>query len=227
MVLSVLGLALAAGADYPSAVRLANVAGGLEVEKIGVAPVTREEMIADLRHAVAGKQQTDLLAKILPLDRLAQEVEKQRGLKRTIAFTNGCFDLLHAGHVQYLAEAKAQGDILVVGLNSDASVRALKGPTRPLHRQDERALVLAALASVDYITIFDESTPLNLIQKIQPQVLVKGADYRHEDVVGASEVESWGGRVHLAGIRPGCSTTGTILKMLGHDAGEPNVRKVA
>ena len=127
----------------------------------------------------------------------------------------------------FLREAKAQGDILVVGLNSDQSVRDLKGPTRPITCQSERALVLAALSSVDYVTVFDEQTPLSLIELVKPDVLVKGSDYRKEEVVGAREVESWGGRVHLAGLRPGCSTTGTILRMVGQSGEEENLKKVA
>jgi D-beta-D-heptose 7-phosphate kinase / D-beta-D-heptose 1-phosphate adenosyltransferase len=225
MVLSVLGMALAAGTDYATAIRLANVAGGLEVEKIGVAPVTREEMIQDLEHA--GRHAPDFSVKVQTLDGLRREVDRLRASGKRIVFTNGCFDLLHAGHVQYLQEAKAQGDVLIVGLNSDASVRDLKGPTRPITCQSERASVLAAVASVDYVTIFDGSTPLELILSVRPEVLVKGADYRREEVVGAREVESWGGRVHLAGLKPGCSTTGTILRMFGQSGEDESFRKVA
>src|SRR5262249_52919922 len=129
-----------------------------------------------------------------------------------IVFTNGCFDVLHAGHVQLLQEARGQGDLLVVGLNSDASVRALKGPSRPLHPLDARSLVLAALQVVDYVAVFEEPTPFALIQAIRPDVLVKGADYRKDEVVGASFVESYGGRVYLAALREGYSTTGIIKK---------------
>jgi D-beta-D-heptose 7-phosphate kinase/D-beta-D-heptose 1-phosphate adenosyltransferase len=228
MVLSVLGMAVAAGADYSTAIRLANIAGGLEVEKIGVAPVTREEMIQDLEIAHGTQSGHAFSSKVIPLPRLREEMDRQRENGRRIVFTNGCFDLLHAGHVQYLQEAKAQGDILVVALNSDESVRRLKGPTRPINGQTERASVLAALASVDYVTIFDDSTPLELVLTVKPDVLVKGADYRREEVVGAREVEAWGGRVHLAGLRPGCSTTGTILRMVGQPCTEEeSFRKVA
>src|SRR5262249_37876286 len=149
MVLSVLGLALAGGADYEAAVRLANVAGGLEVEKIGVATVTRDEILRDLLHAEAGG-----MNKLLPLPALLGELEQRRRAGQRIAFTNGCFDVLHAGHVQYLHEARAQADVLVVGLNSDSSVRALKGPSRPVNPQDVRALVLSGLQAVDYIIVF-------------------------------------------------------------------------
>ena len=122
--------------------------------------------------------------------------------------------MLHAGHVQYLQEARAQADCLVVGLNGDAGVRALKGPGRPINPVESRALVLAGLEAVDYLTVFDEPTPLELIQALRPDVLVKGADYRREDVIGAEFVESCGGRVHLAGLREGHSTT-RMLQRLG------------
>ncbi len=209
MVLSVLGMALAAGADHEAAIRLANVAGGLEVEKIGVVTVTREEILRDLMdHGPGGAR------KILPRELLRRELEGRRRQGHRVAFTNGCFDVLHAGHVQYLHEARAQADLLVVGLNSDASVRILKGAARPIHDEDARACVLAGLQAVDYVTIFGEPTPLELIRQVRPDVLVKGADYRKEEVVGAAFVESYGGRVYLAPLREGHSTTG-ILQRLG------------
>jgi D-beta-D-heptose 7-phosphate kinase/D-beta-D-heptose 1-phosphate adenosyltransferase len=210
MVLAVLGMALAAGADYDLAIRLANVAGGLEVEKIGVATVTRDEILRDLLHR-------DLLPgmdKVLSREALCREIDSRRRLGQSVAFTNGCFDVLHAGHVHYLHEARAQADLLVVGLNSDASVCRLKGPGRPVNPVEARALVLASLQGVDYVTIFDEATPLELIQSLRPNVLVKGADYRKEEVVGAHFVEANGGRVHLAALREGFSTTG-LLQRLG------------
>ncbi len=210
MVMAVLGMALAAGADYDPAIRLANVAGGLEVEKIGVATVTREEILRDLLHGGAGRGQ----GKVLPLAELARELDRRRAAGQRVAFTNGCFDVLHAGHVQYLQEARAQADLLVVGLNSDASVRKLKGPTRPVNSSDARACVLSALEAVDYLVVFEETTPLEVIRAVRPDVLVKGADYRKEQVVGADFVESYGGRVHLAPLRDGFSTT-RLLQRLG------------
>jgi D-beta-D-heptose 7-phosphate kinase/D-beta-D-heptose 1-phosphate adenosyltransferase len=213
MVLAVLGMALAAGADYDPAIRLANIAGGLEVEKIGVATVTRDEILRDLQHTGLARGEPGL-SKVHGRASLVAELARQRTLAQRVAFTNGCFDVLHAGHVQYLQEARAQADLLVVGLNSDASVRVLKGPSRPINGVEARALVLSALEAVDYVTIFDESTPLELIQAIRPEVLVKGADYRREEVVGADLVESYGGRVHLAPLRQGYSTT-RMLQLLG------------
>jgi D-beta-D-heptose 7-phosphate kinase/D-beta-D-heptose 1-phosphate adenosyltransferase len=216
MVLSVLGMALATGADYDPAIRLANVAGGLEVEKIGVATVTRDEIIADLlRTGGAGASEFGPgLEKVRTRQSLVREVESRRRLGQKIAFTNGCFDVLHAGHVQYLREARAQADVLIVGLNSDDSVRRLKGDGRPFTAADARAFVLGSLEAVDYATIFPEATPLELIQAIRPDVLVKGADYRREEVVGAAFVEANGGRVHLARLRDGYSTT-RVLQRLG------------
>jgi D-beta-D-heptose 7-phosphate kinase/D-beta-D-heptose 1-phosphate adenosyltransferase len=212
MVLSVLGLTLTSGAGYETAIRLANVAGGLEVEKIGVATVTREEILRDLLHAEAAAAGTGA-CKLLPLPALVRELERRRGVGQRIAFTNGCFDVLHAGHVQYLQEARAQADVLVVGLNSDTGVRALKGPSRPVNPQEARAEVLAGLQAVDYLTVFHEPTPIELIRAVRPDVLVKGADYRKADVVGAEFVESYGGRVHLAALRDGFSTTGLLQRV--------------
>jgi D-beta-D-heptose 7-phosphate kinase/D-beta-D-heptose 1-phosphate adenosyltransferase len=215
MVLAVLGMALAAGADYDPAIRLANVAGGLEVEKIGVATVSQDEILRDLLRAApptpgAGPR-TD---KLLAWDLLRHEIDSRRRLGQRVAFTNGCFDMLHAGHVQYLQEARAQADVLVVGLNSDGVVRSLKGAGRPINPVAARALVLAGLEAVDYLTIFEQPTPLELIQSLKPDVLVKGADYRKDEVVGADFVESYGGRVHLAALREGYSTT-RLLQMVG------------
>jgi D-beta-D-heptose 7-phosphate kinase/D-beta-D-heptose 1-phosphate adenosyltransferase len=214
MVMATLGLALAAGADYDAAIRLANVAGGLEVEKIGVATVTREEIVADLLHApFLASERVASANKVLGLPQLLLELERRRKLGQRIALTNGCFDVLHAGHVQYLAEARQQADCLVVGLNSDTSVKQLKGPSRPVNTVEARALVLSGLHDVDYITIFADPSPLALITAVRPDVLVKGADYRKEDVVGADFVEGYGGRVHLAEIRNGFSTSKLIERM--------------
>jgi D-beta-D-heptose 7-phosphate kinase/D-beta-D-heptose 1-phosphate adenosyltransferase len=214
MVMAALGLALAAGADYDPAIRLANIAGGLEVEKIGVATVTREEILADLLHApFRTAERVPGGAKIVGLPQLLVELERRRKVGERVAFTNGCFDVLHAGHVQYLAEARRQADCLIVGLNSDSSVRQLKGPTRPLNSVEARALVLAGLQDVDIVSIFADATPIALIRAIRPDVLVKGSDYRKADVVGADFVESYGGRVHLAELRDGFSTTDLIERM--------------
>ncbi|MBX7106853.1 MAG: D-glycero-beta-D-manno-heptose 1-phosphate adenylyltransferase [Gemmataceae bacterium] len=211
MVLGTLGIALASGADFPEAIRLANVSGGLEVEKIGVAPVSRAEIVEDLHQ----HEPRDLapVGKVVEAGQLLRELQRHRRAGHTVAFTNGCFDVLHAGHVQYLHEARAQADVLVVAVNSDASVRGLKGPTRPVNPWPARSAVLAGLESVNFIVSFDEATPLALIEAVRPDVLVKGADYSKEQVVGATFVESYGGRVHLAPLRPGYSTTNTLRQL--------------
>jgi D-beta-D-heptose 7-phosphate kinase/D-beta-D-heptose 1-phosphate adenosyltransferase len=216
MVMSVMGMALAAGADYDAAIRLANIAGGLEVEKVGVATVTRDEILRDLFASgpVFNGGHGAGLEKLFERQTLLHEIDCRRRLGQRIAFTNGCFDVLHAGHVQYLREARAQADLLVVGLNSDASVRGLKGANRPVNDVQARAAVLNGLAAVDYVTIFDEQTPLELIRYLRPDVLVKGSDYQRDEVVGADLVESYGGRVHLAPLREGYSTS-NILRLLG------------
>ena len=155
---------------------------------------------------------------------LAALVRKRAGWKRarkTVVFTNGIFDLLHRGHVEYLAKAKAQGDILIVGLNSDASTRRLKGPNRPLNKLADRAAVLAALETVDYIVSFGQDTPLKLITAIKPDILVKGADYTEDTVVGRSFVESYGGRVELAPLVEGMSSTGIVSRIVNGEGPPP------
>ena len=132
---------------------------------------------------------------------------------RQIVFTNGCFDILHAGHVQYLERAKNLGDFLVVGLNSDRSVRKLKGKNRPVNSQNDRALVLAGLTAVDCVSVFDEETPLNLIKKVRPHILVKGADWKVSSIAGAREVKNWGGKVKLIPLLKGRSTSGILKKI--------------
>ncbi len=141
-------------------------------------------------------------------------LERFRRSGKTIVFTNGCFDLLHAGHVRYLRQARAEGDLLVVGLNSDRSVRELKGPGRPLVSQEERAELLAALEMVDYVTIFDRTTPRELIKKLRPRVLVKGGDWKREEIAGADEVEELGGRVVIVPLVPGRSTSSLLDKII-------------
>jgi D-beta-D-heptose 7-phosphate kinase/D-beta-D-heptose 1-phosphate adenosyltransferase len=152
--------------------------------------------------------------KIVPRERLIAAVDAARAARRRIVFTNGCFDLLHVGHVRYLAAARDAGDLLVVGINDDASVRRLKGPPRPLVAEAARAEVVAALAAVDYVSLFAEDTPLELIQAVQPDVLVKGSDWAVDQVVGREVVEARGGRVLLIPVVPGFSTT-ALAERLG------------
>jgi D-beta-D-heptose 7-phosphate kinase/D-beta-D-heptose 1-phosphate adenosyltransferase len=207
MVLSIVGLCLAAGADYDEAAALGNVAGGLEVEKIGVALLTRQEILRDLI-----EHQSSERGKQLDGEALLAEISRRRDAGQKIVFTNGCFDLLHVGHARLLRQSAELGDVLVVGLNSDASVQRLKGPTRPLNDEAARAELLAALESVDVVTIFEEDTPLRLIEAIRPDILVKGGDYQPDEVVGKAEVESWGGRLVLIPLVEGHSTTNLVRK---------------
>ena len=207
MVLSVVGLCLASGADYDEAAALGNVAGGLEVEKIGVALLSRQEILRDLidhHRPEAGKR--------FDTEILIAEVGRRRQAGQTVVFTNGCFDLLHVGHARLLREAAALGDFLVVGINSDASVRKLKGPARPINREEDRAELLAALECVDAVTVFDAETPLALIEAIRPDVLVKGGDYRPDQVVGRAEVEASGGRLVLFPLVEGHSSSRLLRK---------------
>jgi D-beta-D-heptose 7-phosphate kinase/D-beta-D-heptose 1-phosphate adenosyltransferase len=153
------------------------------------------------------------MKKILTWEELKKETDRLRGKGKKIAFTNGCFDILHVGHVQYLREARKKGDLLILGLNSDASVRAIKGEKRPLVPQGERAEVVASLMSVDYVTVFDETTPLKLIEYLRPDILVKGGDWKEEAVVGGDAVRSWGGKVVIVPMTEGASTTDILKKI--------------
>ncbi len=153
-------------------------------------------------------------SKIKKRKELAELMEKERSKGKTIVFTNGCFDLLHVGHVRYLSEAKKRGDILVIGLNSDSSVRAIKGNKRPVISQNQRAEVLSALFFVDYISVFDEPDPLNLIMTIKPDILVKGADWPEDKIIGGDFVKSRGGKTERIPLVPMASTTGIIEKII-------------
>ncbi len=212
--LAALGLALGAGATLEQAVQFAILASGVVVGKSGTAVVTPAELIeAEMSQHAALAQ-----SKVTSLDELADQVEawKRQGLK--VGFTNGCFDILHRGHVAYLSQARSWCDRLVVALNTDASVRRLKGEGRPVNDLDSRAAVIGGLASVDRVTAFDDPTPIALIERLKPDVLIKGSDYTKDKVVGAAEVESWGGVVRLADFADGYSTTKTIEKMTGEKA---------
>ena len=206
-VVSVMAAALGAGANLGDAARLANVAAGIVVGKVGTAVVESTELEATLLD-----RDTIEHRKTLPLSLALDQVARWRRNGLKVGFTNGCFDLLHPGHVTLLGQARAACDRLVVGINSDESVKRLKGPDRPVQNQEARAAVLASLAAVDAVVIFDEDTPVELITQLKPDLLVKGADYRLDQVVGADIVKSYGGRVMLAPIVPGFSTTATIAR---------------
>jgi D-beta-D-heptose 7-phosphate kinase/D-beta-D-heptose 1-phosphate adenosyltransferase len=208
-VLATLAVSIASGLSMTESAKLANVAAGIAVGKLGTSIVTPQEIIdtVSLTHK-------DSHAKIKSLEVLVALIVAEKNRGKRVVFTNGCFDLLHAGHVKYLQKARKLGDLLVLGLNSDASVRRLKGPKRPLIDQDERAHLLAALDCVDYVVLFDEDTPLELITALKPHILVKGGDYSLEGVVGKDIVESYGGRVELVTFVDGKSTTNIIERIL-------------
>ncbi|HKT53415.1 MAG TPA: D-glycero-beta-D-manno-heptose 1-phosphate adenylyltransferase [Caulobacteraceae bacterium] len=207
--MAALGLALAGGAGLDDAVALSVLAAGVVVGKHGTATVGADEVIEAALAADRGPAE----AKVATIERLVREVARWRDHGLKVGFTNGCFDVLHRGHVAYLAQASAWCDRLVVGLNSDGSVRALKGEGRPVNDLESRALVLAALGSVDLVVAFDAETPLDLIKAVRPDVLIKGADYALEGVVGHEFVQSYGGEVKLAPLVEGFSTTAAIARM--------------
>jgi D-beta-D-heptose 7-phosphate kinase / D-beta-D-heptose 1-phosphate adenosyltransferase len=208
-VIATLAAGLMHGLSALDSLSLANIAAGVVVGKVGTVPITK----ADLVDAIATAQGSEQAHKVCELAGLLQKVAawKQQGQK--IVFTNGCFDLLHAGHVTYLEGAKKRGDKLILGLNTDRSVSELKGPTRPVVNEQDRARVLAALESIDAVILFDEDTPLALINAIQPAVIAKGSDYTAEQVVGGKEVLSWGGEIALIDLVEGRSTTNLIKKL--------------
>jgi D-beta-D-heptose 7-phosphate kinase/D-beta-D-heptose 1-phosphate adenosyltransferase len=205
-VVASLALCLASGMPVETAARLANRAAGIVVGKPGTAVVTRAELWAGLDEP----PHTETNQRILTQQALQNTVHVWRSSGQRIVFTNGCFDLLHAGHIMLLEAARRMGDRLVVGLNSDASVRALKGPGRPVVPEQDRARLLAAFAAVDAVIVFDEPTPRSLIVGLRPDVLVKGGDYSEDSIVGASEVRSWGGVIAIVPLLQGLSTTSLI-----------------
>lgn len=215
-VIATLAVMLGAGMGLPQAVEMANLAAGIVVGKLGAATVSPAELAAKLNKHLFS--QGDVYQ--TPFDKVLQHIQFARQNGERIVFTNGCFDILHAGHVRYLAQAKALGDRLVVGLNSDASIARLKGASRPVNPLSERATVLASLASVDWVLPFgddlsEQDTPLALILQVKPDVLVKGGDYSIDTIVGASEVLAAGGDVKVLQFVDGCSTSAIIKKIQG------------
>jgi len=208
MILAMLAAAQANGADWPMAVEIANIAAGLEVEKFGVVPIELDEIIVSIL-----QRRHEELGKVRVLDQLIPELQAYRRQGKKIAFTNGCFDILHAGHVAYLRQARKQGDLLVVAVNADKSIRKLKGPDRPVNGEADRLLVLSELESVDYLIVFPQDTPMKLLRAIKPDVLVKGGDYGKDQVVGADYVEGYGGEVKVVDLIKGRSTTNIIRKI--------------
>ena len=208
-VIATLAAGFAGGLKVETAVELANLAAGIVVGKVGTVPIAKHELIA----ALTPSSGVAMGEKILDKDLLARRVAEWRAAGETIVFTNGCFDLLHMGHVTLLEDCRKFGSKLVLGLNTDASVQRLKGLSRPVVGERERARVMAALAAVDAVVLFDEDTPLELIRALQPNVLVKGGDYSVETVVGHEDVIAAGGRVEIVPTVEGFSTSNIIRKL--------------
>lgn len=205
-VIATMGACVGSGMSWSESARIANIAAGIAVGKAGTAPVEITELNQALREG-------SLNPRLYTSEEIVQKVADWRRSGETVVFTNGCFDLLHPGHISLLRQSAAMGDRLIVGLNSDKSVQSLKGPGRPVQNQENRALLLGALNFVDAIVIFDEETPEKLIHLVAPDFLVKGSDYQLKDVVGADFVQARGGTVRLVDIVEGCSTTGLVQKI--------------
>ncbi|MEQ9461132.1 MAG: D-glycero-beta-D-manno-heptose 1-phosphate adenylyltransferase [Phycisphaeraceae bacterium] len=208
VVLAMLAAARANGCSWRESVELANLAAGLEVERFGVVPIELDEVLL----AVLSRQ-SEVMGKIRTVEMLLPELAAHRRAGKRVAMTNGCFDILHAGHVAYLRAARRAGDLLVVAVNDDASIHRLKGEGRPVNHEGDRVLVLSELESVDYVVVFDRDTPTHLIEAIRPEVLVKGADYTRDQVVGHEVVDAYGGEIVLVDLRAGLSTTNIIRKI--------------
>ncbi|MFC3608430.1 bifunctional D-glycero-beta-D-manno-heptose-7-phosphate kinase/D-glycero-beta-D-manno-heptose 1-phosphate adenylyltransferase HldE [Stutzerimonas tarimensis] len=206
-VISTLAAALAAGEELPCAVALANLAAGIVVGKLGTATICAPE----LRRAVQREQGSE--RGVVSLEQLVTVIEDARAQGEKVVFTNGCFDILHAGHVTYLEQARALGDRLIVAVNDDASVSRLKGPGRPINSVDRRMAVLAGLGAVDWVVSFAEDTPEALLAEVRPDVLVKGGDYGVDQVVGAERVRAHGGEVKVLGLVENSSTTAIVNKI--------------
>jgi D-beta-D-heptose 7-phosphate kinase/D-beta-D-heptose 1-phosphate adenosyltransferase len=214
-VAAVMGLALADGHDMVAAARLANLAAGVAVGKSGTSTLNCDELIAAedfVKAAIERAEANQPGGKLRTLRAALSLREKWRDDGLTVGFTNGCFDLLHPGHIQVLRGAAKHCDRLIVALNTDASVRRLKGPARPVQNEQSRAAVMEALEPVDLVVMFSQDTPLHLIQTLAPDVLIKGADYREDEVVGGDIVKSYGGKVVLVEIASGHSTTDLIAR---------------
>jgi D-beta-D-heptose 7-phosphate kinase/D-beta-D-heptose 1-phosphate adenosyltransferase len=208
VVLSVFGLLAIAGLSFSSSASLANLAAGIEVGRLGTEIISRDDLARALAPAHDGYER-----KIVSGDEMERALEQERRAGRRIAFTNGCFDLLHAGHLRMLGFARAQADLLVVGINSDRSVRAIKGNDRPVYQAADRARMLAALELVDYVVVFDDPRAEEIIRRVRPDVLIKGEDWRGNVIDGQKFVEARGGRVVLAPLLAGHSTTATIARV--------------
>lgn len=219
-VIATIAAAMGAGADLPEAVNLANMAGSIVVTKVGTAPIRAEELKAGLD----GDQSQSRVARVCSWDEAAEHIKRWKAKGFKTGFTNGCFDIVHLGHVSYLNDARDKCDRLVVGLNSDSSVRVLKGPTRPVHDEESRAAVLAALGAVDMVVLFgakeegEDNTACDLLSQIQPDIYFKGGDYTVDQIPEAPSVQAYGGEVEVMPIYEGHSTTASIKKANNEEA---------
>lgn len=212
-VIATLAAALAAGQSLQQSVVLANVAASIVVSKLGTATVSEPELFAEYQRHQGSHQSDHSFAGAVTVEQLKIAVDQAKKRGEKIVFTNGCFDILHAGHVSYLRQARAQGDRLIVAINTDESVTKLKGKGRPINTADRRQIVLAGLADVDWVTCFEGDTPEDLLREIQPDILVKGGDYDKKGVVGWEIVEGYGGKVRVMGLTENCSTTAIVNKI--------------
>ena len=194
--------------EKDTAVQISNIAAGIEVEKFGASPVSIAEIINKIN--VHERLHS---SKIRNIKSLENELQWHRKQGKKIVFTNGCFDILHYGHIECLKFCKKSGDIVIVGLNSDSSIRRIKGVDRPINNQNERASVLCALENVDYVVVFDEDNPFDLISQIVPDILIKGEDWAKKEIIGEQFVESHGGKVLRAPLIKGLSSTAVIKKI--------------
>ncbi len=210
-VIATMALAVGSGMAFDQAMRIANAAAGVVVAKLGTATADIGEVMRELQ----AQDEPEEAPHLLTLTQAKRQVADWKAHGLTVGFTNGCFDIIHPGHISLLAAARSACDRLIVALNDDASVRRLKGETRPVNTLASRAAVMAAIRSVDAVAAFSEDTPLEIIRELMPDVLIKGSDYRPEDVVGAAEVIAAGGRLVLADLRDGHSTTATIGRIQG------------
>ncbi|MCS5710138.1 bifunctional D-glycero-beta-D-manno-heptose-7-phosphate kinase/D-glycero-beta-D-manno-heptose 1-phosphate adenylyltransferase HldE [Candidatus Berkiella aquae] len=208
-VIAVLASAIAAKCSFVDAAELANIAAGISVGRLGTATITSDEIKHELDIAKGYASSVNILSQ----QSLLAEVDKLKLKRKKIVMTNGCFDILHAGHITYLQQARALGDCLIMAVNDDASIKRLKGPTRPVNPLAERMQVLAALGCVDFVVPFSEDTPAALIEAVTPHILVKGGDYEVHQIAGASHVLAHGGQVKILPFVPGCSTTGMLERI--------------
>jgi len=207
-VIATLACGISAKLDLSDSFKLANLAAGIVISKLGTVPIKGEELLEEIEGNFNGQKN-----KIFSLRELLPKITDLRAKGQTIGFTNGCFDILHSGHVTYLEKAKSQVDYLILGLNSDSSIKAIKGKNRPIIGEADRARVLCALESIDAVIIFKESTPIKLIKEIKPDVLIKGNDYTPKSVVGANEIKKWKGKLYLVPLVEGKSSSKIISKM--------------